>query len=538
MRTASSLGGNHPPFAEIELEETPAPVEQKTIPSSQPIPQRAFDPLRARFRDMRMIADYAPYAYQNDGWLFYEQAKFMADVTDDYPHRTAFSAFYPYYQRMGYEQLRTYFTWRTLVREGRYPFVGASYLFLYIYELLSCVGVSDPRDGLEKLTELWPFYREAVPSLDQYLPGWIKDFHICYELPHTFAAFVTERGLQRFYTENAVAARKDTAQDWVRRSGYDIKKSKFYIGNESLANKCITYVFDALRTWCASRNVVLDDLLFYDVRRGEFWKPFAQALYHPATNEPDRRVEMPGHEVYIRRGNRWTLEKAQPFTGTRELVGHIIRKTESCLRKYLKHKHKLTADSRTLVHSERKLKASGLTLAAMDAEIEAAAAAFQRELNRVEVTVDTGSLVKIREEAQDTQVKLTVDEVKNVAPVPAAGVDVRSALSSAPLMDRSPEPPPSIVLQVKPPPPLSSGWGAFAAALTDMEREALTILLRGEDDLKSLADAQGIMLEVLAEGINEKAADFVGDNVLDTDGGFVLYEEYREMIGDAINING
>jgi len=479
-----------------------------------------------------MIADYAPYAYQNDGWLFYEQAKFMADVTDDYPHRTAFSAFYPYYQRMGYEQLRTYFTWRTLLRSGNYPFAGASYLFLYIYELLSCVGVNGPEDGLEKLTALWPHYREAVPSLDQHLPVWIKDFHICYELPHTFAAFVAERGLQRFYTEGTAAVRKDTAQDWVRRSGYDIKKSKFYIGNEALANKCITFVFDALRLWCVSRNVVLDDLLFYDVRRGEFWKPFAQALYHPAPNEPDRRVEMPGHEVYIRHANRWTLEKAQPFTGTRELVGHILRKTESCLRKHLKHKHKLTADPRTLVYSERKLKAAGLTLAAMDAEIENAVAAFQREQNRVEVTVDTGSLVKIREEAQDTQEKLTVEEIIPTAVIESK--DAPPAPSSAPFMDRSPELPPSAVLQVRPLPLLSSGWGAFADALTDMEREALTILLRGEDDLKSLADTQGIMLEVLAEGINEKAADFIGDNVLDTDGGFVLYNEYKEMIGDAV----
>lgn len=36
------------------------------------------------------------------------------------------------------------------------------------------------------------------------------------------------------------------------------------------------------------------------------------------------------------------------------------------------------------------------------------------------------------------------------------------------------------------------------------------------------------MLEVLAEGINEKAMDCVGDGLLDEE--LVIYEEYREQI--------
>jgi len=176
MRTDNNseiIKGSDSPFVEIELKD--AATRPSLYGGAEAIPQRAFDALRARFRDMRRIVDYAPYSYQNDGWLFYEQAQFMADVEDDYPHRTAFSAFYPYYQRMGYEQLRTYFTWRTQVRAALaaqqagdtcdVPFVGASYLYLYIYELLSCVGVRDPADALGKLQALYPHYREAVPAL-------------------------------------------------------------------------------------------------------------------------------------------------------------------------------------------------------------------------------------------------------------------------------------------------------------------------------------------------------------------------------------
>jgi hypothetical protein len=513
MKTANSLEGSRSLFAEIEVAETKA--ERKPLPQAQPIAPRVYDPLRARFRDMRMIADYAPYAYQNDSWLFYEQAKFMADVTDDYPHRTAFSAFYPYYQRMGYEQLRTYFTWRTAVREGLYPFAGASYLFLYIYELLSCIGVSNPQDGLARLKGLWPRYREAVPSLDQYLPDWVRDFHIYYGLP---------------YSAETVETEDDSADIWLRRSGYDVNKSKFYTENAELMKKYITAVFGELRMWCKASNAGLEDLLLYDVNAGEFWKPFSQALFYPQANQPNRRVEMPGRETYVCNDNRWTLEKARPFAGTREWVGYIIRKTESRLRVMLNHKHKLSADAKTLVHAARKLKTVGLTVTEMDVVIEKAITDFHREMNRVEVTVNAGSLVRIREEALDTQERLTVEEMQNLKNV-ATGEGGQNFSNDVTGQGEQ------LPINLSPiiPPAVSPGWGAFFDSLTVVERGALKKLCHGETDLKEFADTHGFMLEVLTENINEKAADIIGDNILNTEDGLVIYEEYREDIKNIFN---
>jgi hypothetical protein len=520
MKTGSSLGTYNPPFAEVELDDTPTDTQTRQsspTPAAQPIAPRAYDPLRARFRDMRLIADYAPYAYQNDGWLFYEQAKFMADIEDDYPHRTAFSAFYPYYQRMGYEQLRTYFTWRTALRGGQYPFAGASYLFLYIYELLSCIGCANPVDGLTRLVSLWKPYRDAVPSLDQYLPGWIRDFHIYYQMPHTFEEFVAAKGLQRHYPDAATPDGGTAFEAWRRRSGYDIAKSKFYTGNEILIADGVEAVIASLRTWCLSKGTSLEDVLLYDISAAGFWKPFSQALFHPWLKQPDRRVEMPGREFYACHDNRWTMEKAMPFSGSRELVGHVLRSTESHLRKIMKHKHKLAADSRTLLHGAKKLASSGLKLSDMDMVIEQAVAAFHREMNRIEVSVDAKRLVHIREEAQGTQEKLTVEEA---APHPAeARADGDCPIPTPPVFT----PPPIFS-------PSSGGWVPLSAALSPVERQALALLCSGDTNLKPLADEHGIMLEVLAEGINEKAADYIGDNILDTDGGLVLYEEYREIL--------
>ena len=76
-------------------------------------------------------------------------------------------------------------------------------------------------------------------------------------------------------------------------------------------------------------------------------------------------------------------------------------------------------------------------------------------------------------------------------------------------------------------------WKALGEALTETERQALSIILNDKTKLKLFADQQGIMLEVLAEGINEKASDMVGDGLLDND--FEVYEDYLEDVGKMLD---
>jgi hypothetical protein len=80
------------------------------------------------------------------------------------------------------------------------------------------------------------------------------------------------------------------------------------------------------------------------------------------------------------------------------------------------------------------------------------------------------------------------------------------------------------------PPQPTDGWDSFFDALNDTEREAIAILLDGGADIKKFADGNGIMLEVLLDGINDKAADHVGDSLLETGGDVRIYDEYAEAV--------
>jgi len=78
----------------------------------------------------------------------------------------------------------------------------------------------------------------------------------------------------------------------------------------------------------------------------------------------------------------------------------------------------------------------------------------------------------------------------------------------------------------------ADGWKALKEALTDIERKALSIALLDKKSIKAFADENGIMLEVLADRINEKAADYIGDSILEIDEEMMIYDEYRENIAE------
>ncbi|MCI9144473.1 MAG: hypothetical protein HFH87_17945, partial [Lachnospiraceae bacterium] len=77
-------------------------------------------------------------------------------------------------------------------------------------------------------------------------------------------------------------------------------------------------------------------------------------------------------------------------------------------------------------------------------------------------------------------------------------------------------------------------WVQLRQNLTETELQALSMALTGEGDLRRLADEQGIMPEVLIDGINEKAVDYTGDSILDDEAS--VYEDYREQVKEMVGL--
>lgn len=552
-------------FYEIEYDAGPLPGVGRFVRKANPItaPERdgvrdIFDQMRDIARDSRCthLQNYRFYdsrVQQENARIFYRQAQFMEDFEDQYGESVACSAYYPNYQMMGYGQLRTYFTWRSHVRRGNIADTSLSYAFLYIYELLNNIGVSGPAEGLERLMSFWEAFRIYHRTLDRYMPGWLKDYHIYYELPGTFAEFVSENDLGAYYPN--LSDPGDTFPLLCALSRYDVRKSAFYTPERRpLIEDCLRFVFAGLEQTLAEKQICLRELLFYPSGNMTAWLPFKGALFYPHVHQRDRQIVLSEKEIYRCSQNLWTFSAVITADSGKRLMGYVTKQTEAVLRKLSGYPHRLSADPGMLSPATADLlRGAGIT---PEAVITDAVAAFYREATKTVVRVDPAALEKIRREALDTQEKLIVPEAETpeTASVP---VSVPGAPAAAPAPpdaappdaappDAAPSdaawpdaawpdaaPPVPAPSDAAPPDPLASDpWTDLREALSGTESAALSAALLGEAAFRAFADGHGVMPEVLADGINEKAMDLMGDSLLDNE--FAFYEDYLEQVKEMV----
>lgn len=532
-KTTEPISFDEGSFYEIEYDSSPIPGVGKFVLKSQKIEAPIKDEKRDLFGQMREIARTHGSSYDRTRFFdrrvqldnarsFYKQGIFMKDFTDDYSEIAQFSQYFPYYQMMGYEQLRTYFTWRTEVRKGNVIDISLSYVFLYIYELLSNIGVNDPQEGLDQLMSFWRAFSAYNKSIDRYVLRWLKDYHIYYELPHSFKDFIEANKLNENYPK--MTDTEDNFDLFCTISKYDIRKSAYFTDdNEQLIKDCFYFVMNKLKQKFRDSGINFEESIFQATKKMTEWKPFKDALFYPWMKQADRRIVLSENEIYICSSNKWAFSKVITSENGRQLIGYIMKQMEVALRKATKYKFKLSANINTVTHEAlTKLKETGLSLEII---VNNAVEEFYKEATKTVVIVDKAALSRIKQEALITQEKLIVPEQeKEIIPV----IPVPKQLS---LFDMVKEDKPSTPPEIEQA-PVNNAWESLKNQFSEVEIKALFVVLQGEIELKKYADECGIMLEVLVDGINEKAIDFIGDNLLDDE--FALYEDYKEQVKELI----
>lgn len=539
-------------FYEIEYDSAPFPGVGKFVLKSGKIQAPPRDEIREKFDRMRDIARENRFLYfnsskfydkrvrQENAGIFCLQGEFMADFEDDYEKSQPYSAYYPSYQTMGYEQLRTYFTWRTQVRQGNIEGTSLSYAFLYIYELINLIGIKSPQEGAEKLLLFWDAYRQFDRTIDKYMPGWLKDYHIYYELEETFQEFVKKNELEEWYPD--LTNSQDGFDLLCSISKYDLRSSVFYgEGNEELVRSCFDGTMERLERIFEEEGRALEELVFQPVKNMPEWLPFKGALFHPRFAQDDRKVVLSDKEVYFCCRDRWTVQTTLTTESGKRLMGYVMKQMEAALRRAVKYKHKLSANPKMLGPvMTREMELAGINLEEI---VENAVKEFCRERNKTVVKVDAGALERIRQEALITQEKLIVPEEGREAgtslPLGAETDGVASVEKGddEPCGGRSE----NSTGQQEEDAAGCSPWRDFGNSLNETERGAVALALQRQNrepasgsckDMKQFADECGIMLEVLADGINEKAMDHVGDSLLDEE--FTIYDDYVEQVKEMM----
>lgn len=522
-------------YYEIDYDSYPIPGAGKFVLKSQriePVEPSEKDEIRELFHQMRDISrNHRPSPHyssrfldrrvqQDHAFIFYKQGLFMKDFTDNYSGNTQFSQYFPYYQQMNYEQLRTYFTWRSAVRNGNVADTSLSYAFLYLYELLGNIGVSNPQDGLDKLMSFWKAFHVHNKTIDKYVIRWLKDYHVYYELPHSFKEFVTENHLAMHYPN--VADNDDHFNLFCAISKYDIRKSAFFTDDRAkMITDCFYYVMNKLRQVFMDNGIHFDDSIFEPAKGMTVWTPFQDALFSPWIKQADRRVILSENEIYLCSQNKWAFNTVITTESGKELIGYLMKQMEAVLRKATQYKYKLSADINRVTHAViGKLNEKGLSLEKI---VTDTVIVFYREATKTVVKVDHQALSYIRKEALATQEKLIV---------PDQDIQIVSLQAPHNLSFAMPQPMPPIPTMENIQVPANTIWADLRNTLSETELQALSVFIRGNMDIKKFADECGIMLEVLVDGINEKAMDHIGDNLMDD--AFVLYDDYKEHVKELL----
>lgn len=454
--------------------------------------------------------------------------------TADYPKVKYFS-YVPQYSHMSRAQLDFYRWVRENIRHGRYPDCDPSYIQLYIYEILNLPELIPPEYGAAQLAGIWLHYRKTEPRLDGYLCEWLPDYcmiHNC-PMPEKLKSILPEIVPKAQFKEFYFDLRPDTAseQDFLilaktlieASSDYDYRRSRYYSDNRdayeqhlpqavaAVIGKAITGgkgVFSREKTYKMARDSYCGAIVSIDVKR------------------------------------RMNIEFCS-FTrsaDTRHAVTAIVKYSENKLRLTLGIKAKLGVDGITPEDSAT-IDAYFAPMLPQKAvkpkEDQYMPDDYLKNYESEDSGFDFGAAAEIERMSWQNTSLLTRGEFENspefdeIPELTEAGEDVPDLSEAIPVLDGEisdiPEPAEPEILPENPvensnvPAPTETTDG------DDLIRDALTAALNGS--FHDFCRDRQIYDGVLADRINTKFLDLIGDIVLEESGSsYIIIEDYREDI--------
>lgn len=452
---------------------------------------------------------------------FYEQAVFMEDYSDDAPCSDYFFNYYPTYDVLNTKLLRGYFTWRTKVRAGEYPYIAPSLAYIYIYELLNGVGADSSEEVLSKLDEFENGFLEDekdVASLRDNLARWKFEFCIINGLPvETALKYANPKTVEK---DEALIILKNP-KEYADKEVFDslmlfAEKARRDTPTSACDERAAHRIFaDAWRkaSKYKEENKNLFELCFGKLKSKKRY-PLYNAVYYDRLGGEKRTYKLNDARIYKYDGKSWHMKSYERLYFNLSMLRGFMHETDRKVRLYLK---------------------TGRNLREKPGEewaqpyIDEAIAEFEKErieAERPKISIEISNLEKIRRDAADTRESLLTDEERGADPAIKGEYVDKGEPSEADT------PIQNVSSNIKSDAPQAAPDNTNV--LNETQTAVLKALLSGgsaNDILKKVR----IMPTIAADEINDAIFDLIGDNVIETsDDGLILIEDYRKEVADII----
>lgn len=471
------------------IEPDPDYTDEPILPRKKTPEEKLPAPLQAA----RSLEKGAARMYQNRRSLFLNQAKLLEFYKDDYEGEYISHCYYPTYDLLSNRELRSYFAWRTKVRNGDIQPSCSCFAYLYLYELINGIGTGTPVEGLHKMDDFAAAYKEYESSLMNYYANWRKSYIIYYNLSDSFLGGEEREGEEAHMavldsaqeqTDDAIAAAvKQLAPGWLNRS-------KFYKTHQTDMDRVIVQVLRRMHQHYSTRSKRTFSEQLFGSRETHSIDLFCYAVFCDPLRHENSRYYITDSHYYECRNGYWT--ETSCF-----IDSHKRRKLEDLMKT-------IDASLRVALNDGKPIK-SPSQLKWVTKVIEEEVAALletqkQQEAEAKRVQIDYSALAQIRREAAITQDKLATEE------------------------EMEEEAPPA----VQPPPPQPEALPGDCP-LDKTQYRLMQNLLYGGD--MGWVQREGKMVSVLLDSINEILYDTFQDAVIEDQQVVEDYiDELKEMV--------
>lgn len=467
---------------------------------------------------------------------FIQHACLLSDLVDDYQIQVPNDIYMPTYNIMTNSQLRSYFSWRTKARFGKYVNTELSNIMLYMNELINDIGVESCEDTVEKLTDILINYRKIKPNIEYIVPSLIKDYYLCNVFPYSFTELTQKFHLEPYYPNLFINNSEfdNKFELYTKISSYKIKQSKFY--SEStypILKDCFNYTIPKVISYFKKYSLDFTTVILGKTIGKMGWCPFIGFYYVQKKEISDKVIVLCENESYQYQNNNWECilsPEGNPMGIS--IVGYVLKRMEARIRESMKFKYKLSPNINSLlknnsfgtVNPKQVIKA--ISDPCFDSTIDNAVYEYFKNKNSsivvtpptampTHIHVDVKLLDNIRQKAFENQQKLTVVEASENQYI----FDLQVNTDEQNLNQEG-------------------EWDNLFKNLSYIQIQVIEIILSGKDTtkrLREIADNSGQFIEVLIESINEQSIQFINDNIINIENDMIyIYDEYIKDISNII----
>lgn len=460
--------------------------------------------------------------------LFYLQGTFMDDYVDNYDINVPCNKNNPVYNNLTIYQLRSYFSWRTLIRNKLYKQTEQSYVFLYIYELLNKIGVKNEIDGLNKIIDLWQNYRVFDNSFDKYLSNWVKDYYIINRINIDFNLIEEELPIKNNenledISEILIGNYENKLEFLDSISNYHILKSKIMEHKYSfLINLVIPEIFKNLDKYFSENNLSFVNITFGEFKK-KYWNVYENAIYFNNKLESDFVFKFKNLETYYRKGNNYYKETFELSQYSKCIIGYILKNIEITLRECLKFSKNLKVNISSLDELSSNAELYSVVTAKkfnmiINNTIKKYLIEHKTEINNIitkekkeEIVIDANKFNEIRKSSSRIQEKLIVEEETYLEKEEQIEVEI-----------------------------INSSQDIFKNLIDNLntvELDFLKKIINNEprNNLIDYSKQNNILFEIMIENINKVALETIADNLIeDNSDEVIIYAEYIDALREKL----